>query len=173
FDPVARVGTEAGSHRRIEALDSSQKSQISLFDQVLQSKAFAGVSASNVDDQPEVGANHSIASLYIAIADGDRKFLLLRCVQERRFIDFAKIGFERRLDGRGRPTAGGWHIRWLSFSVFWPNVCCVWQLADAARRAHQHRQWSPSLGSTCTTLPIDGVFQASPTRRRPNDVRRM
>ena len=98
LDPVAGVGREARAHGRIEAFDRAQQAEIALFDQVLQPQALAGVSAGDIDDEAEVGADHSVAGLRVALADGDGQVLLVVGREKRGLVDLAEIRFQRRLD---------------------------------------------------------------------------
>ena len=69
LDPVAGVGTEACAHCRVEAFDRSQEAEVAFFDQVLQAEALARVAAGDVDDEPQVGTHHTVASCRVALAD--------------------------------------------------------------------------------------------------------
>ena len=98
LDPERSIRAEAGVHRRVKALDGPQEAEVPLGDQVLEVEALADVAAGDVDDQAEVGADHAVAGLDVAQADllGERFFLVSR--QERRLVDLAQVGFQRRLD---------------------------------------------------------------------------
>ena len=98
LDPVAGVGAEAGVHRRVEALDGAQQAEIAFLDQVLQAQPLAGVTAGDVDDEAEVGADHAVAGLAVAVLDAVGQLLFFFRVEQRRFVDLAEVGFQRRLN---------------------------------------------------------------------------
>ena len=98
LDPVAGVGAEAGVHRGVEALDGAQQAEVAFLDQVLQAQSLAGVAAGDVDDQAQVGPDHAIAGLAVAVLDAVGKLLFLLGVEQRGLVDLAEIGFQRRLD---------------------------------------------------------------------------
>ena len=101
LDPIAGVGREAGADGRVEALDRPQQAQVPLLDQVLQAQALAGVAAGDVHHQPQVGADHAVAGLDVAVADGDGQFVLVVGREQRGLVDLAEVGFQGRLHGRG------------------------------------------------------------------------
>ena len=98
LDPVAGVGAEARVHRRVEALDGAQQAEVAFLDEVLQAQALAGVAAGDVDDQAQVGADHAVAGLAVAVLDAVGQLLLLLGVEQRRLVDLAEVGLQRRLD---------------------------------------------------------------------------
>ena len=109
FDPVAGIRAEPCAHGRIKAFDGAQQAEVSLFDQVLQAQPFAGITAGDIHHEAQVRADHAIAGLHIALADGNGQLLLLGGIEQGGFVDFAEIGFERRLDGRRWAASRGWH----------------------------------------------------------------
>ena len=100
LDPVAGVGAEPRAHRRVETFDGPQQAEVAFFDEVLQAEAFARVAAGDVHDEPQVGADHAVAGR--ACRPGRccvaSSFSSSR-VEQRRFVDLAEIGFQRRLNG--------------------------------------------------------------------------
>src|SRR5690606_11799710 len=54
---------------------------------------------------------HAIARLQIPFANRDRQILLFLRGEQRRFVDFAQIGFQRRLNSGRRSLASFWHER--------------------------------------------------------------
>ncbi len=109
LDPVAGVGAEARVHRRVEALDGPQQAEVALLDQVLQAQPLAGVAAGDVDDQAQVGAHHAVAGLAVAVLDPVGELLLLVRVEQRRLVDLAQVGLQRRLDRYRSATAWSCH----------------------------------------------------------------
>ncbi len=101
----------------IEAFHRPQQPEVAFLDQVLQTQAFAGVAAGDVDDQSQVGADHPVAGPDVAVADPMAEFLLVVGGQQSRFVDFAEVGFQRRLDRalrlsrRCRLAWFAWHVR--------------------------------------------------------------
>ena len=67
LDPVAGIGGEAGAHGRVEAFHGPQQAQVAFFDQVLQAQALAGVAAGDVHHQAQIGADHAVAGLDVAV----------------------------------------------------------------------------------------------------------
>src|SRR5262249_42757324 len=62
-------------------------------------EAFADVSAGDVDDQAQVGADHLVTGLDVALlADAVRQLLLLGVGEQRRLVDLAEVRLQRRLD---------------------------------------------------------------------------
>ena len=76
LDPVAGIGAEASVHGRIEALDRTQKPQISFLDEVLETQTLAGIAAGDVHHEPKIGTHHAVARLVIAHLDLVSQFLL-------------------------------------------------------------------------------------------------
>ena len=88
-------------------------------------KPLAGVAAGDVDHQPQVRADHAVAGLVVAAADGDGQFVLVVGREQRGLVDLAEVGLQRRLHGR-RIGGGVWswssavhgvRRRWCSVSV--------------------------------------------------------
>ena len=91
--------------------DRAEQAEVALLDQVLQAQALAGVAAGDVDHQAQVGADHAVAGLDVALADGDGQFLLVVGREQRRFVDLPQVRFQRRLDGReGRSSLSRGHV---------------------------------------------------------------
>ena len=105
LDPVAGVGREARADGRVEAFDRPQQAQVALLDQVLQAQALAGISAGDVDHQAEVGADHAVAGLRVAAADGHGQFVLVVGREQRGLVDLAEVGLQGRLHGCGLAAA--------------------------------------------------------------------
>ena len=101
FNPIAGIGAEASVHIGVEPFDGTKQSQVALFDQILQGQAFAGVPASDVDDEPQIGAHHAIASGSVALRNAVGEFLLIISRQQGGFVDLTEICFQRRLQPRG------------------------------------------------------------------------
>ena len=98
LDPVTGVGAEARVHDGVEAFDGTQQAEIAFLDEVLQAQPLAGVAAGDVDDQTQVGADHPIAGFAVAVLDAVGEVLFFFGVEQRRFVDLAEVGFQRRLD---------------------------------------------------------------------------
>ncbi len=109
LDPIAGIGREARAHGRVEALHGAEQTQVSLFDQVLQAESLAGVAAGDVDHQPQVGADHAIAGLHVAAADGHGQFVLVVGREQGGLIDLPQVGFQGRLHGGEWAAAGLGH----------------------------------------------------------------
>ena len=67
----------------VEPLDGAQQAEVAFLDQVLQAQALAGVAAGDVDDQAQVGADHLVAGLAVAVLDAVGQLLLLVGVEQR------------------------------------------------------------------------------------------
>ena len=72
--------------------------EVALRDKVLQPQALAGVPAGDIDHQAQVGAHHAVAGLAVAVLDAVGQLLLLLGVEQRRLVDLAEVGLQRRLD---------------------------------------------------------------------------
>jgi hypothetical protein len=93
----------------IEPLDRAEQAEIAFFDQILKTEPFAGVAARDVDDEPEVGANHLIPGRGVAVFDSVCELLLLVGGKQGRLIDLAEIGLQGRLDGLASEPARSSH----------------------------------------------------------------
>ena len=109
LDPVAGVGAETRVHRRVEPLDGAQQAEVALFDEVLQPQPFAGVAASDVDDESQIGPHHTVACLAVAVFDLVGELLFLFRIEQRRLVDLTQVGFQRRLDRFVPETAWSCH----------------------------------------------------------------
>ena len=78
-----------------------EQSQVALLDQVLQAEPLAGVTAGDIDHQAEVGADHAVAGLVVAAADGDGQFVFIFGRKQRGLVDLAEIGLQRGLHRGG------------------------------------------------------------------------
>ena len=105
LDPVAGVGGEAGADRRVEALDRPEQAEVAFLDQVLQAQALAGIAAGDVDHQPQIGADHAVAGLGVAGADGHGQLVLVVGREQRGLVDLAEIGLQGRLHQGGLAAA--------------------------------------------------------------------
>jgi len=109
LDPVARVGAEARVHGRVETLHGAQQAQVAFLDEILQAETLAGVAPRDVHDQPQVGADHAVAGFAVALFDAIGEAFFIVGVEQRRFVDLAQVGFQRRLDRIGAETARSCH----------------------------------------------------------------
>ena len=82
----------------VEALDGPQQAEVAFLDQVLQAQPLAGVAAGDVDHQPQVGPDHPVAGLAVAVLDAVGELLLLVGGEQGRLVDLAEVGLQRRLD---------------------------------------------------------------------------
>ena len=98
LDPVAGIGAETGIHVRVEAFHGAQQPEVAFLDEVLQAKSFARVASSDIDDQAEIGAHHAVACFAVSRFNAVSELFLFVGAQERRFVDFAKVRLQRRLD---------------------------------------------------------------------------
>ena len=60
LDPPGSIGAEARALLRIEPLDRAQQSEIALLDEVAERHAAIGIILSDVDDESQIGSDHSI-----------------------------------------------------------------------------------------------------------------
>ena len=137
---------EAGAHGRVEALDRPQQAEVALLDQVLQAQALAGVAAGDVDHQAQVGADHAVAGLGVALADGDGQFLLVVGREQRGLVDLAEVGLQRRLDGGGDVSAscglghrGAYRQHGGGHSARLPTIDAACELSATKRRRDEVR----------------------------------
>ncbi len=91
FDPVSGVGTEAGVHRRVEALNGAEQAEIALFNQIFKIQSVADVAAGDVDDQAEVGPHHPLARFVVAVLDAVDELLFFLGVEQGRLVNLAEI----------------------------------------------------------------------------------
>src|SRR5262249_32248692 len=109
LDPVGGVGAEARPHLRVEALDGAEQTEVALLNQVLKAESLAGVTAGDVHDQAEVGPDHAVARLVVAQLDPVRQLFLFLRIEQRRLVDLAQVGLQRRLDRVIPETAWSCH----------------------------------------------------------------
>jgi len=98
LDPVARVGAEPRTDRRIKTLDGAQQAEVSLFDQVLERKPLADVTSRDVDHQSQVGPHHAVARQFVPVRDPVGQLLLLIRGQQSHLVDLPEIGLQGALD---------------------------------------------------------------------------
>ena len=78
---------------------TAQEAQVAFLNEVLQPEALAGVTAGDVDHQPEVGPHHVVARLGVALLDAVGELSFRLGVEQRRVVDLAEVGFEGVLGG--------------------------------------------------------------------------
>ena len=106
LDPIAGIGREPRADGRVEAFHGAEQAQVSLFDEVLQAESLAGIAAGDIDHQPQVGADHAVAGLHVAAADGHGQLVLVVGRQQRGLVDLPQVGFQGRLHGGEWAAAG-------------------------------------------------------------------
>ena len=96
LDPPRAVGGELAALFRVEPLDGLHQTDVALADQIQQRQADALVVARDFHDEAEVGLDHLLARLLVALFDfcGQFDFLLRR--EQFHQADFAQV----KLDGR-------------------------------------------------------------------------
>ena len=96
LDPPGAVGGELAALGRVEALDGLHQADVAFADQVQQRQADAFVVAGDLHHQAQVGLDHLLAGLLVALLDagGQLDFLLRR--QQFDLADLAQV----KLDGR-------------------------------------------------------------------------
>ena len=94
LDPVAGIGAEARVHRRVEPLDGAEQAHIPFGYKVVQRQPLAGITAGDIHDKPQVGANHAIACFHIPREDANGEFTFLDRTQKRSAIDLAEVAAE-------------------------------------------------------------------------------
>lgn len=94
FDPPGGVGAEFAAFAGVEALDGFDEADVAFGDEVEEGHAEVGVIAGDFDDEAEVGADHDLLGLGVALADtiGEGDFLLDG--EEGKFGDVAEVLLE-------------------------------------------------------------------------------
>ena len=90
----------------VEAFHGAEQAQVSFFDEVLQAQSLAGIAAGDIDHQAQVGADHAIAGLHVAAADGHGQVVLVVGREQRGLVDLPQVGFQGRLHGGEWAAAG-------------------------------------------------------------------
>ncbi len=102
LDPPGAVGGKLAALGRIEALDRFHQADVAFADQVEQRQADAFVVAGDLHDQAQVGLDHLLARLLVALLDARGQFDFLLRREQFDLADFAQV----KLDGGVAVVAG-------------------------------------------------------------------
>ena len=124
LDPPGGIGAESRVLIGIKTFDGAEQAEIALIDQVVQRHCAVGVFLGDVDDEAQVGFDHSLAghcgigldllarlvgdlarreslSQILPLAHADAQILLLLCRQKRSLIDLTKVDLQACVNGDG------------------------------------------------------------------------
>ena len=106
LDPPRAVGGKLAAFFRVKALDGLHQADVAFADQIQQRQADAFVIARNFHDEAQIGLDHLLARLFVALLDfgGEFNFLLRR--EQFHLADFAQV----KLDGRVAVVAAGFAV---------------------------------------------------------------
>ena len=101
LDPPGRVSGQLGPLLRVETLDPFHQADVAFIDEVEQRKAKALIVAGDFHDQAQIGPDHLLARLRVALLDAPGQFDLLFRRQQRRLTNFAQVKMKGRVSPIG------------------------------------------------------------------------
>ena len=110
LDPPRAVGGELAALGRVKPLHRLHQADVAFVDQIQQRQAEVLIVAGDLDHQAQIGLDHLLAGLFVALFDagGQLDFLLRR--QQLDLADFAQI----KLDGGIAIVAGTLSLRYAA-----------------------------------------------------------
>src|SRR6266568_5293900 len=97
FDPPGTVGGKLAALGGIEAFDGLHQADVALADQIEQGQAKAFIIVSDLDHQPQIGLDHLLARLFVALLDAGGQLDLLLGGEQLDLADFAQVKLDRRV----------------------------------------------------------------------------
>ena len=95
FDPPGAVGGKLGPFGGVKPFHGLHQAHVPLVDQIEQGHAVILVLAGNLDHEPQVGLDHPLARLAVALLDPGGQMIFLLDGQQRRLANLAQIEVER------------------------------------------------------------------------------